>query len=163
MFTASELFDLAIKIEANGERFYRHAMARVKIDSVKDLLGWLADQELVHKSAFAEIKERFTRGTNPVLSFPSLSQQALSRSMGRHAFSLDELQIDSIQDEEEMLRAAVLFEEDTILFFEFIASFISDPGVSSLLEKIRTEEFNHKRLLVEKLSEISANTSNQMI
>jgi rubrerythrin len=154
MFTASELFDLAIQIEVNGERFYRHAMRTVKRDSVRDLLGWLADQELLHKSAFAEIKERITHGTKPDLSFPSLSQQALSRAMGRHAFSLDELQIDSTQDEEEMLQAAVLFEEDTILFFEFIASFVSDPVAFSLLEKIRAEEFNHKRLLVEKLARI---------
>ena len=152
MFTAFELFDLAMQIEANGERFYRRAVTKAKRDSVKDLLGWLADQELLHKSAFAEIKERIAHGTKPVPSFPSLSQQALSRAMGRHAFSLDELQIDSIQGEEEMLSAALLFEEDTILFFEFIASFVSDHSAFPVLEKIRAEEFEHKRLLAEKLS-----------
>ncbi len=154
MFTALELFDLAVQVEVNGERFYRHALRRVKRDSLKNLLAWLADQELLHKSAFAEIRERIAHGTKPAAPFASLSQQALSRAMGRHALCLDELQIESIQDEEEMLREAVRFEEDTILFFEFIAPFISDPGASFALEKIRTEEFNHKRLLVEKLSEI---------
>jgi rubrerythrin len=154
MFTASELLDLAIQIEVNGERFYRRAMRKVKRDSVKNLLRWLADQELVHKSEFTELKEKITHGTKPDLSFPSLSQQVVSRAMGRHSFSLEELQIDSIQGEEEMLRAALIFEEDTILFFEFIAPFVSDPDSVSVLEKIRTEEFNHKRLLVENLSRI---------
>ena len=154
MFTFSELFDLAIQVEVNGERFYRYAMNRVKGDSLKNLLGWLADQELLHESAFKEIKERIVRGTKPAPSFASLTQQALRCAMGRHAFSLDELQIDSIRDEKEILRAAVLFEEDTILFFEFIAPFVSDPGVSSVLEKIRREESNHKQLLMEKISEI---------
>jgi len=154
MFTFSELFDLAIQVEVNGERFYRYAMNRVKGDSLKNLLGWLADQELLHESAFIEIKEKIVPGTRPAPSFSSLTRQVLRSAMGRHAFSLDELQIDSIQDEKEILRAALLFEEDTILFFEFIAPFVSDPGAASILEKIRTEEFNHKQLLVEKISEI---------
>ena len=154
MFTFSELFDLAIQVEVNGERFYRYAMNRVKGDSLKNLLGWLADQELLHERAFKEIKERIVHGTKPVPSFASLTQQALRRAMGRHAFSLDELQIDSIRDEEEILQAAVVFEEDTIMFFEFIAPFVSDPGASSTLEKIKTEELNHKQLLMEKISAI---------
>jgi rubrerythrin len=154
MFTFSELFDLAIQVEVNGERFYRYAMNRVKGDSLKKLLGWLADQELLHESAFKELKERIVRGTKPAPSFASLTQQALRSAMGRHAFSLDELQIDSIRDEKGILQAAIVFEEDTILFFEFIAPFVSDPGASSTLEKIRAEEFNHKQLLMEKISEI---------
>ena len=154
MFTFSELFDLAIQVEVNGERFYRYAMNRAKGDSLKNLLGWLADQELLHESAFKELKERIVRGTKPAPPFASLTQQALRRAMGRHAFSLDELQIDSIRDEKEILQAAVLFEEDTILFFEFIAPFVSDPGASSILEKIKAEELSHKQLLMEKISAI---------
>ena len=154
MFTFSELFDLAIQVEVNGERFYRYAMNRAKGDSLKNLLGWLADQELLHESAFKEIKERIVHGTKPAPSFASLTQQALRRAMGRHAFSLDELQIDTIQNEEEIMQAALLFEEDTIMFFEFIAPFVSDPGASSILEKIKAEELNHKQLLMEKISAI---------
>jgi rubrerythrin len=154
MFTASELFDLAVQVEVNGERFYRYAMGRVKGDSLKNLLGWLADQELAHQSTFREIKERIVHGAKPAPSFSTLTQQAVRRAMGRHAFSLDELQVDSIRDEKEILQAAVLFEEDTILFFEFIAPFVSDPGVFSTLEKIKTEESNHKQLLMEKILEI---------
>jgi len=116
MFTASELFDLAIQVEVNGKRFYRYAMGRVKGDSLKNLLGWLADQELLHESVFVEIKERIVRGTKPAPSFSSLTQQALRRAMGRHAFSLDELQIDSIRDEKEVLRAALLFKKTRYCF-----------------------------------------------
>jgi rubrerythrin len=154
MFTASELFDLAVQVEVNGERFYRHAMGRVKGDSLKNLLGWLADQELLHQRAFTEIKEQIAAGTKAAPPCSSLTEQALRGAMGLHAFSLDELAIDSIQDEKEIMRAALLFEEDTITFFEFIASFVSDPRAFSSLEKIRIEEFHHKQLLMEKISEI---------
>jgi rubrerythrin len=154
MFTVLELFDLASQIEANGEQFYRYALTRVRRDSFIDLLGWLADQELLHKSAFAGMKEKIAGGGEPVPSFPSLSREVLRGAMGRHAFSLDELRIDSIRDEEEILKAALLFEEDTIMFFEFISPFISDPVAISVLEKIREEESHHKQLLMEKIVEI---------
>ncbi|HIJ77629.1 MAG TPA: ferritin family protein [Deltaproteobacteria bacterium] len=153
MFTASELFDLAIQVEINGERFYRYALSRVKRDSLKNLLGWLADEELRHKSTFLEIKEKADDETTPSGTFFSLSQEVLRNAMGRHAFSLDELEIDLIQDEKEVLRAAIAFEEDAILFFEFITPFVSDPGPLSTLEHIKKEELNHKLLLTEKLSE----------
>jgi len=154
MFTVLELFDLAVQIEANGEQFYRHARTRVRRDSLVDLLGWLADQELLHKSAFADLKEKIAGRGEPAPSFSSLSGEVLRGAMGPHAFSLDELQLDSIQDEEEILQAAVLFEEDTIVFFEFISSFISDLEAISTLERIKVEESNHKELLMEKIAEI---------
>jgi rubrerythrin len=155
MFTALEIFDLAAQIEANGEQFYRHALTRVKRDSFRDLLGWLADQELLHKSAFTGIKEKIAREADDAhLDSSPISREVLSSAMGRHVFSLDELEIDSIRDEKEILEAALLFEEDTILFFEFISPFISDPEACSVLEKIRLEESNHKRLLLERISEI---------
>ncbi len=154
MFTASELFDLAAQVEANGERFYRYALTRVERDSFRDIFRWLADQELQHKTAFADIKEKVALGAEDTLS--SLSREVLIGAMGRHAFSLDELQIESIRDEEEILEAALLFEEDTILFFEFISPFITNPEASSMLERIRAEESNHKRVLEEKISEIRA-------
>ena len=74
MFTAMEVFDLAIQVEENGERFYRYALGMVREDSLKNVLGLLADQELEHRSAFLEIRERIVDKTNPCpFRFPSES------------------------------------------------------------------------------------------
>ena len=159
MFTVLELFDLAAQIEANGEQFYRDALTKVRGDPLIDLLGWLADQELEHKSAFADMKEKIAGGGEPPPSFSSLSREVLRSAMGRHAFSLDELQVDSLQDEEEILQAALLFEQDTIVFFEFISPFISDPEAIRTLEKIKAEEANHKQLLSEKIEQIQTRST----
>jgi rubrerythrin len=158
MFTAMELFDLAIQVEENGERFYRLALSKVREDSLKNVLGSLADQELEHRSAFLEIKERIGDKTKPAPPVSSLGREVLRGAMGRHAFSLDELQVDSIQGEKEILEAAINFEEDSILFFEFIAAFVSDPGALLTLQQIRAEELKHKQMLMEQISEITANT-----
>ena len=158
MFTAMELFDLAIQVEENGERFYRYALGRVREDSLKNVLGLLADQEMEHRSAFLEIKERIGDKTKPAPPVSSLGRDVLRGAMGRHAFSLDELRVDLIQDEKEILEAAINFEEDSILFFEFIASFVSDPGALLTLQQIRAEELKHKEMLLEQISELSATT-----
>jgi rubrerythrin len=159
MFTVLELYDLAAQIEANGEQFYRFALTRVKADPLMDLLGWLADQELLHKNTFAGLKEKTAGSGGPVPCFPSLSTQVLTGAMGRRAFSLDELEIDSIRDEEALLQAALTFEEDTILFFEFISPFISEPEAVTMLEKIKAEELNHKQLLIEMIAKIRAKST----
>lgn len=160
MFNVLELLNLAIQIEVNGERFFRHAVERVGAASLKELLGWLADEEVRHKAVLTSMKEEEVDRPKSSSSGPfvSLSQQALRAAMGRHVFSLDELELESITGEMEILRAAIVFEEDTILFFEFIASFVSDAGPLSTLERIRQEELNHKRLLTEKMSEIERET-----
>lgn len=151
MFTALELFGLAVQVEVNGERFYRYALDRVERASLKEMLGWLADEEARHREAFSAILEKHRAKKKP-RAIPVLNDSLLRSAMGRHAFSLDELRLESIKDEDELIRAAIVFEEDSIQFFEFISSFVSDPRALSIIEEIRTEESNHIRLLSEKIS-----------
>ncbi len=157
MFTASDIFDLAIQVEMNGERIYRHAAGKVEGGSLKQVLGWLADEELRHQDAFLKIKEKIkeeSKSGRPVSEFGEDEAMLLRSAMGRHAFSLDDFDAEAIRSEKELLETAILFEEDAIQFFEFIAGFISDPTVLATIAEIRGEELNHKRLLVEKTFEI---------
>jgi rubrerythrin len=153
MFTAVEVFDLAIQVEANGERYYRFAQSRVIGDRLKELLTWLADQEIQHADTLQELKEEVRDRFGDSEAIPGLSRTALRSAMGRHAFSLDELEIHSIQSEEELLQAAIGFEEDSVQFYEFIAFFITEPRVLAVIARIREEELDHKRLLIRKVSE----------
>ncbi len=153
MFTASEIFDLAIQVEVNGEDFYRGALGRVAQNEVKELLGWLADHEARHRSEFEDLKDRF-RGQSGKDPISGATGDALRSAMGRHAFSLDELEINSIQDVKEILRAAIEFEEDAILFYEFIGSLINDAHALATIAEIRSQEMDHRDLLMRKMSEM---------
>jgi len=46
---ASELLQFGIKIEENGEKFYRETAQTIKNRELKDLLVFLADEEAEHK------------------------------------------------------------------------------------------------------------------
>ncbi len=148
MFTASEIFDLAIQVEVNGENYYRSALGRVVRGELKDLLGWLADQEVMHRQKFQELKARLCANRKGRDIISGASGTALRAAMGRHAFSLDELEAGSISDEKEILKAAVDFEEDSILFYEFIASLVTDAEALSTLALIREQEMEHRKLLM---------------
>ena len=154
MFTASELFDLAVRVEENGERFYRIALKKTKPGPIRLLWGWLAEQEVEHRNTFAAIKERLAGESERDPALLELGKDVLRSAMGHHVFSLDDLEIDSLRGEEEILRAALLFEEDTLLFFEFISPFVSDRRVNDMLDKIKSEELHHKQILLDKISAI---------
>lgn len=152
MFTAHEIFDLAIQVEENGERFYRIALARSHREPLRKLLQWLADEEAKHKGIFRQLQENLGDEDNgPV---PGEHEMDLRAAMGRHAFSLDEAEFNSIEDEQELLRTAIEFESDSILFYEFIASLITGVRALSAIQEIRTQEMEHKRLLMDKLSRL---------
>ena len=153
MFTAAEVFDLAIQVEANGERYYRFAQSRAIQGQLRELLAWLADQEVQHTGTLQQLKEEVCGPVGDLEEIPGLGRIALRSAMGRHAFSLDELEIHSIRDEKELLQVAIGFEEDSIQFYEFIAFFITEPRVLSIIDRIRAEESDHKRLLIRKVSE----------
>ncbi len=153
MFTASEILDLAIQIEVNGENYYRSALGGAVRSELKDLLDWLADQEVLHRQQFQEVKDRLCQNRKGRDIISGASGAALRAAMGRHAFTLDELKVSSITDEKEILKAAVEFEEDSILFYEFIAQLITDPGALSTLALIREQEMEHRKLLMRKMSD----------
>ena len=157
MFTASELYGLAIQVEMNGERIYRNAAGKVTRDSLREILGWLADEEMRHQGEFLKIKQKVDDQSESGRSTSGMSDDEsmiLRMAMGRHAFSLDDLEAQSIPGEKELLETAILFEEDAIQFFDFIAGFLSDATALACIEAIRREELDHKRLLAEKLSEL---------
>ena len=159
MFTASELFDLA----GPGARPTESVFTGMLSDKggkgqLSRYFPLACRPGVAAQTAFADIKEK--------VALLERKKYFLSHSAGRffdrrneplnRGFLWNELQMKSIRDEEEILEAALLFEEDTILFFEFISPFITNPEASSMLERIRAEESNHKRVLEEKISEIRA-------
>ncbi len=51
-FRVSEVFEIAIKIEENGEKFYRHAATLAENTSARDMFTYLAEEEIKHKRTF---------------------------------------------------------------------------------------------------------------
>lgn len=147
MFSTREIFDLAIQIEKNGEIFYRDALKKISVPSLRSLLQWLADQEVKHNEWFTQKKEAIkTEADGPTLDEMSILLQEI---LGDQSFSLKETDPSNIDKVEDLLLLAIEFEKDTILFYEMIGSLIDDAEISGKLKEIIGEENRHIQLLEE--------------
>jgi rubrerythrin len=145
MFSASEIFDLAIQIEENGEHFYRQAMAKSSDQSLREMLFWFAEEEKRHRDFFIKIKTSLNdeSGKHWV---EQLSGAVLKDAVADRLFSLDEVDVDSIPDVKALVQIAISLEQDTVMFYEIIASFVTEPKVLQQLESVINEEQKHIEL-----------------
>lgn len=142
MFQIREIIDLAIQIEKNGERIYRNALQLVSNPSLSSLLQKLADEEVQHIEWFSNLKQRI----NSTIDDPQLEamgKSILNSILGNQAFSLEDVDFSKIMRIDDLLKVAIEFERDTVLFYEMIRPLIDDAGASDHLNKIIEEENQH--------------------
>jgi rubrerythrin len=148
MFTLSEIIDLAIRIEKNGENAYRKAQEEVSNPSLSSMLQWLAEEEVEHEKWFIRLKEK----TTTVAEDPKLEEMGkaiLQGVLGDQVFSIKDADFSKTEDINSLLELSIEFEKDTILFFEMLSAFIDDKETLSQLDKIIEEEKRHVQLLEE--------------
>ena len=148
MFTLSEIIDLAIRIEKNGENAYRKAQEEVSNPSLASMLKWLAEEEVEHEKWFTRLKEKAgTLAEDPKLD--EMGKAILQGVLGDQTFSIKDADFSKIGDINSLLELSVEFEKDTVLFYEMLSAFIDDEETLSQLDKIIEEEKRHVQLLEE--------------
>lgn len=146
MFTLGEIIDLAVRIEANGQKAYRKAQGQVSDPALASMLGWLADEEAEHEKWFIRLGVKVeSNKEDPQVE--EMGQSVLQGILGEQAFSIDEADFSRIEDLESLLTLSVEFEKDTILFYEMLSAFIEDQKTLNHLNQIIEEENRHVRLL----------------
>ncbi len=145
MFTQNDLFDIAVKMEENGKAVYCRALEKTKDKQLLDLLQWMADEEDCHGNWFQNQKKMLPQGA---CDLEIMLPDVLKEMMGKNSLSLDEVDFGMINTPEQMLKTFIMFENDTILFYEFLETFIESDATREGVEKIIREEIAH----VEKLT-----------
>jgi len=158
MFSASEIFDLAVQIEENGEHFYRKALARLPDQSLREMLLWIANEEAAHRDRFLVMKQ-LAPGNSSDQWAEQVSGAMLKSSLQDHLFSLDEVDLEVIPDIHALLEAALVLEQDSVMFYEIIASFVTEPGTVNQLKAIIAEEEKHIEALKERQRALHATSS----
>jgi rubrerythrin len=148
MFTIGDIKNIAIQIEQNGEESYRAASQISKDPKITEILLWMAEEEKRHANWFANLQS----------SKPLTSEQKEIEAMGKallqdmirgNNFLLDQEGLNSAQTVQEVIDISRSFEEDTILFYEFLLGFMDDDETSAQLKTIIEEEKGHIRKLTE--------------
>ncbi len=148
MFNMSEIIELAVRIEENGERVYRDASGSVSDPSLASWLKWLADEEREHVQWFRELKE--TVKETPVdPEVAEMGRSLLLEIVGDQTFSLAEEDLATVDGLKELLKIALDFEKDTVIFYEMMGSFVQDEAPLGKLRQIIQEENRHVDTLAE--------------
>jgi len=150
MFNSSEIYQFAIKIEENGEKFYRQMVAKLPDTKVKELFTFLADEEVQHKATFSAMLSKF-EDYKPAESYPGeyfayLKAYADNLVFGFKQFDAD---IASIENAESAIQFAIGKELDTIMYFQEMKNLVPESE-RKRINAIIEEERRH----VVKLSEL---------
>jgi rubrerythrin len=146
MFRADEVFDLAIRLEKNGENCYRHLLSLTTDSEARPVLHWLAEQETQHAVFFSRLRQRYPDQCPTELGEAPAGLN-LADFLADRALSLDEVDILTLTDRQRILQVALEFERDTILFFDMLRAFIDDDHALTQLDAIIEEERRHIELL----------------
>jgi rubrerythrin len=148
LFSANEILDMAIKLEKNGEKVYRNAIAKVAKPEFIALLEWMADEEVKHADFFSNLKlELETNRMNPFID--EMSRELFDDLLGDKNFSLKEVDFSIVRNADELIAIFVEFENDSIVFYKVLEPFVEDPVARGQLNKIIEEENRHIESLQE--------------
>ena len=148
MFSVREIIDIAIKIEKNGESYYREAMEKISSPDLKPVLLFLAEQEHEHIKWFEKLKVEIETAEMDQ-KVAEIGESMLQRLIGDQTFSLGDADLSELESVEKLIELAIELERDTIIFYQMLQGFIEDSETLKGLDGIIAEENRHIELLME--------------
>jgi len=132
------MFEYAMKLEKDGEDYYRELSEKVNSPGIKSILNMLADDEVKHYNIFKNMSKK-TKSSMQETDVLKKSKNIFTEMKGK--------QIDPDIGQKEMYRKAQKLEKETQDFYEQKASEVHDPVQKELFLKIAEEEKRHYFLL----------------
>ena len=155
-FSINEIIELAIQIEKKGYTFYNKALERKNLSSNStELLQKLRDDEIVHEKTFKKMRTKLEQEEITLSGDWQEVSSYLRTIPNSHIFSKPDAAIKlatSANNEKELIKNAIQFEKDTLLFFNFIYKKIEGQKVKKILKKIIEEEVSHVEKLKKSLT-----------
>ncbi len=147
-FSADEVFEMGMDIERNGEAYYRKAAELSKDARIKAVFADLMQQEGIHYTVFKGLRENLPpRATLPTVADPESEEylylDALVKSRLFTSVREAEAVAAGVKSAIEALRAALVFEKDTVLFFQSMKSMTDERLGKGEIDRLIEEEYRH--------------------
>ena len=103
---------------------------------------WMAGEERSHAEEFIQIKDNLDiHDDNHILD--EMRDILLDDIIGKKSFSLQDTSFFQIKNREELIETFILFEEDTILFYEILLPLAEESDNISVIQGIIDDERTH--------------------
>ena len=146
-FDISEIFQVAVKIEENGEKFYRYAVQIAKENNLKQMFEHLADEENDHKITFQKFLSKIKQ-YEPLEAYTGEYALYLQAYVDNIIFSNLDEEISSVKDALSAIKFGMQRELESILYYQEIKNFTKNQ--QEIIDTIIEEERRH----FSKLSEL---------
>ncbi|MCX7910829.1 MAG: ferritin family protein [Endomicrobia bacterium] len=143
LLNISEVYQIAIKIEENGVKFYSSWAKKTKDKNLKDILSALSYAEVEHKKIFEKMLKEI-ENYEPKEAFPEEYFQYLRAYADGIVFKIKEMSKEAkkINSIVKALEFAIEREKDSISYYQEVKNILPQTQHSEL-EKIINEERKH--------------------
>ena len=150
VFTASDIVEVAIRIEENGVNFYKFAEQIAKQQEAKELFAHLADEEVKHKKIFEEIFAKMEKSNPPESYEGEFSAYLRSYVDNNIIFTKEAMdkELAKVTDTIAAFDFAIRRELDSILYYHEIKKLVP-AAQHGTIEQIIEEERKHFSKLTE--------------
>jgi rubrerythrin len=149
LFSALEIIDIAVRIEENGEIFYRELAKTMEPGHVKDLFLFLADEDVRHRNLFAglmsSIKNLEISMDAPHQEYPGEYFAYLNAFADDHIFTKQDTGYRAagrLRTGDDALSFALQIELDSVLFYIEMKQLIH-ASQWPIVDQIINEERGH--------------------
>ena len=142
MFNLTDIRDIAIQIERNGEDTYRQAAANIDTPEIKKVLLLMAEEEKRHALWFEQFQAA-KKLSEVEQQIEEMGRKLLQDMIQGQTFSLESQQLGETSSIHQVIEQSLGFEQDTVMFYEFLLSLIEDEPTQRRLQAIIAEEKRH--------------------
>ena len=143
-FDIQEMLEFAIRIEENGEYFYKQMAAKIQDNSIKEMFNMLAAEEIKHRKIFENMLSSLYKYI-PSESYLGEYFNYLRSYANDYIFTEDkkpEIVVKKINSAKEALDFAIGIELDSVLYYLEMKNLVSKEQIN-LVDNIIEEERKH--------------------
>lgn len=155
-FDASEILEMAIEIERNGQKFYKKAAQIVKDSKTKQFMFDVADMEVQHEKTFRQMKETLSRKEIKVFDPDNEASLYLQAMADGNVFDLKadlSSKLTAGQSIDEIFKLAIQAEKDSIIYYIGLEDYVEDETDKKKVDEIIEEERGHILALYQHLNQ----------
>ena len=148
-YQGSDIFQFAIRMEENGEKFYKYAASISKDDKAREIFNHLSSEEVNHRKLFSDMFSKIDT-IMPKETYPGEYMAYLQAYVdGKGVFTpVAAKELAGIADVSAALDFAIQRELDSVLYYSEMKKYVT-ASAQGLLEKIIEEERKHVMVLSE--------------
>ena len=144
VFQASDIVEIAVRLEENGVNFYRFAEQLAKQEEAKKLFASLAEAEVAHKRTFEGIFAKMDKSTQPEIYQGEFAAYLRAYVDSNIIFTKEVMdkELAKVKDTLAAFDFAIQRELDSILYYHEIKRLVPEAQYATI-EQIIEEERKH--------------------